>query len=317
MQGNPVSRVLPTVLLILIATLLALLLLRYEGKLGSLLLEGNKMYSSQAAIVEDGPGPVLDRLPQLGWDACAFLLSADDGGMRLVAANDFEAQEFPLYQGSGFTNEGAREALIGAEVETESDGGKEYYLYHDQRYEVRGRLGTKPDSLLQKDVLLKDDALFRTMEASALVLDGTSAAARYHVLAPAASIQAFDFGADRRTSVDAVSPVLFGIGGCLVLAGYLCAGLLYGYRMAAKNRVLDVLGVSRRRIYGRQSGMLAVLAAGSFAAAFCFCAAVSPNHLPSLGAATCAGALVVATTVAASMIPALAKRGGRRAGDRI
>lgn len=257
---NSIVKVLPTSIIVLLSLMLSLALHSYAGRLQSQLLEGNNLYSDHAVFVDDTPGAVLDSLKLLGQDARAFNVLEDYGGVRVITANDFRQIALPLHEGTGFTNEDSREAIVGSNIDTRIDeAGRRYLEFDGNRYEVMGLLGARADSILSMDILLKDDGLFRNAAAAALVLDGDSASAAYAAAAPTATMESFDNGVDRRTSIDFVSPVLFGAGGLLVFLGFVCAGLLYGQKRAPESRVLELVGYSRRRVYGAQLALLVIL----------------------------------------------------------
>jgi hypothetical protein len=304
---NTLVKLVPTCVIVLLAMTLSLLLHSYESRHQALLLEGNRLYGSQAVLVDETPRVLLDSLKELGQNVRVFSLLADYDKVRVVAANDFEKIPFPIHQGKGFSNDDRREALVGAGVGIEYDNEKPYVTLGSRRYEVVGFLGTRADSVLEQDVLLKDDELFCSASASSVVLDGTGAETAYKRLIPTAKTEAFNFGVDRRTSIDSVSPVLFGAGVMLIIAGYVCAGFLYGLQKVEEVRIFDLLGYSRWRAYRNQWALLVILAGCALLSSTLLCAAASPLHPPTFDVIVLSGVTAIVLVGSASMAPVLIK----------
>lgn len=305
--GSAIAKIFPTSVIILLVTTLSLLLFSYESRHQSLLLEGNKLYSAEAAFVDADSGSVLDALHKLGLDARAFSLSAHYGNVRIVAAHDYEQIPFPVHQGIGLSNSERKEALVGADVPTECINGKDYIVLNGISYEVVGLLGTKPNSVLQEEILIKDDELFRYMEASAIVLDGKDAATSYLTLMPGASIEAFGFGIDKRTSIDSISPLLFAAGFVLSIAGFICAGLFYGQQKVNEIRILSLIGFARMRCYFSQAILLVVICGISLVCSTLISVVIAPEQPPTSVVLVVTGFVSIILVGTSSMVPVLTK----------
>ena len=90
-----------------------------------------------------------------------------------------------------------------------------------------GRLGVRADSLLSDDVVLADPSQF-SASPQRLLLDGPDSVRHYTAQFPGRSVEIIDDGTNRRTNVDAVSPVLVTLGALVVTLIAVVAGLQAG-----------------------------------------------------------------------------------------
>ena len=254
-----VSRILPTGIIILSSTILFFLLQTFYLVQTATLLEGNKLYSSQAAFTDDHPEVACENIAKLESDAHVFGVLSTGSDERVLYAADYSQINFPLHDGKGFTNTNIKEALAGAKVDTVEKDGKHYYVFNSVMYEIVGTLGRESSSLLQNSIILKDPSLFKTELISSVIVDGADIRNRYARLSPSASLEFFDFRVDRRTILDSVSPVIFGAGGLLIVLGFICGGFLYGERKTSEVRIKHLLGLPRWKSYFSQAAMFALL----------------------------------------------------------
>ena len=145
-----------------------------------------------------------------------------EGDVRAVAMLSGRWTDVPLHDGHALTGRPG-EALAGADVAVRGDD----IVVDGKPYDVVGRLGVRADSLLSDDVIVADPSRF-SASPQRLLLDGPSSVRHYSAEFPGRSVEIVDDGTNRRTNVDAVSPVLVTLGVLVVMLIGVVAGLQAG-----------------------------------------------------------------------------------------
>lgn len=206
--------------LVLLAMLLTVLIGVFDARRRVVAVEGNDLRAGQSAWVT----ATLDELRRArsafepGTKAFVDL----EEKVRAVAILSGRWTDVPLHDGHALTGRPG-EALAGSDVTVRGDdlvvGGK--------TYTVVGRLGVRADSLLSSDVVLADPSQF-SGSPQRLLLDGPNSVRHYNEQFPGRSVEIIDDGTNRRTNVDAVSPVLVALGALVIVLIAVVAGLQAG-----------------------------------------------------------------------------------------
>ena len=113
-------------------------------------------------------------------------------------------------------------------------------------------------------------------------------------------------GVERRTTVDFLSPILFGLGSSLVVAGWISCGIFMGYSFRRIYRILRLVGHGPRRLLLRHL-LTAVAISGCGGGVALLVAWSLPWLQPSTTTAgTLVPAAVLVTTIAS--IPPIVRR---------
>ena len=206
--------------LLLLAMLLTVLIGVFDARRGVIATEGNDLRSGQSAWVT----ATIDELMRArsAFEPGTKVFVGLDGDVRAVVVLSGQWTDVPLHDGHALTGRPG-EALVGAAVDVRDED----ITVGGTTYEVVGRLGVRADSLLSDDVVLADPAQF-SASPQRLLLDGPSSAHHYSAEFPGRSVEIIDDGTNRRTNVDAVSPVLVALGALVIMLITVVAGLQAG-----------------------------------------------------------------------------------------
>ncbi|PZE70791.1 hypothetical protein DEJ27_06970 [Curtobacterium sp. MCPF17_018] len=206
--------------LLLLATLLAVLIGVFDARRRVIAAEGNDPRTGQSAWVT----ATLDDLERArsAFEPGTKVFVELDDRVRAVAILSGRWTDVPLHEGHALTS-GPGEALAGADVSVHGDD----IAVGGTTYNVVGRLGVRADSLLSDEVVIADPSRF-SASPQRLLLDGPSSAHHYSAQFPDRSVEIIDDGTNRRTNVDAVSPVLVALGALVVVLVAVVAGLQAG-----------------------------------------------------------------------------------------
>jgi hypothetical protein len=206
--------------LLLLAMLLTVLVGVFDARRRVIAAEGNDLRTGQSAWVT----ATLDDLERArsAFEPGTNVFVELDDRVRAVAMLSGRWTDVPLHDGHALTGR-AGEALAGADVTVHGDD----IVVDGKPYDVVGRLGVRAGSLLSEDVVLADPSRF-SASPQRLLLDGPSSARHYSAQFPGRSVEIIDDSTNRRTNVDAVSPVLVTLGVLVVALIALIAGLQAG-----------------------------------------------------------------------------------------
>lgn len=206
--------------LLLLAMLLTVLIGVFDARRRVIASEGNDLRSGQSAWVN----ATLDELMRArnAFEPGTKVFVELEDRVRAVAILSGRWTDVPLHDGHALTGRPG-EALAGADVAVRGDD----IVIDGKPYDVVGRLGVRADSLLSDDVVLADPSWF-SASPQRLLLDGPSSVRHYSAEFPGRSVEIIDDGTNRRTNVDAVSPVLVALGTLVVLLIGVVAGLQAG-----------------------------------------------------------------------------------------
>ncbi|MBT1546032.1 hypothetical protein [Curtobacterium aurantiacum] len=279
--------------LLLLAMLLTVLIGVFDARRRVIAAEGNDLRTGQSAWVT----ATLDDLERArsAFEPGTKVFVELEDRVRAVAILSGQWADVPLHDGHALTGR-AGEALAGADVSVHGDdmavGGK--------TYNVVGRLGVRADSLLSDDVVLADPSRF-SASPQRLLLDGPNSVRHYSAEFPGRSVEIIDDGTNRRTNVDAVSPVLVALGALVVMLIAVVAGLQAGRWELRTAAVRFTTGIRPLTTLRSAAARVAVIGSAACTTALAGAAVVrqtTPLDLDVTTAVVAVGTVVLAVSVA-------------------
>jgi hypothetical protein len=253
-------------------------------------LEGNSLYSPGAVRVDADAREVLRERNRFGSDLRVFHSLSEGDRVRSVIVGDPDAFSFPVYEGRSFSRGDGAVVLIGGAVKTALRDGRKVVDIDGRAFEVVGRLGVHRDSLVANDVLVSTGSAGPPGIGGSVVVDGDGVREAAIAAFGAARVSSIDGGANRRTNVDFVSPLLHTFGICLATIGIVSAGVVVALVDRPRRSLLHVLGRSTRRTHALAAARhLALLSSVALVVASICLRSAPPTALPhdllrSLGA---------------------------------
>jgi hypothetical protein len=279
--------------LLLLAMLSTVLIGVFDARRRVIAAEGNDLRTGQSAWVT----ATLDDLERArsAFEPGTNVFVELEDRVRAVAILSGPWTDVPLHDGHALTGR-AGEALAGADVSVNGDdiavGGK--------TYNVVGRLGVRADSLLSDDVVLADPSRF-SASPQRLLLDGPSSAHHYSARFPGRSVEIIDDGTNRRTNVDAVSPILVALGSLVVVLIAVVAGLQAGrweLRAAAVRFTTGIRPLTTLRSAAIRVGVISIAASTTALAGAAVVRQTTILDLDVTTAVVAVGTVVLAVSVA-------------------
>ncbi|MCS0644345.1 hypothetical protein [Curtobacterium flaccumfaciens] len=279
--------------LLLLAMLLTVLIGVFDARRRVIAAEGNDLRSGQSAWVT----ATIDELMRArsAFEPGTKVFVGLDGDVRAVVVLSGKWTDVPLHDGHALTGRPG-EALVGAAVDVRDEditvGGK--------TYNVVGRLGVRGDSLLSDDVVLADPSRF-SASPQRLLLDGPHSVRHYSAEFPGRSIEIIDDGTNRRTNVDAVSPVLVALGALVIMLIAVVAGLQAGRWELRAAAVRFTTGIRSLNTLRSAAARVAVIGAAACATALAGAAVVRQTTIVDLDVTptvVAVGTVVLAVSVA-------------------
>lgn len=206
--------------LVLLAMLLTVLIGVFDARRRVVAVEGNDLRAGQSAWVTATLNEL--RRARSAFEPGTKVFVDLEEKVRAVAVLSGRWTDVPLHDGHPLSGRPG-EALVGSDVAVSGDD----IVVDGTTYTVVGRLGVRADSLLSDDAVLADPSQF-SRSPQRLLLDGPNSVRHYNAQFPGRSVEIIDDGTNRRTNVDAVSPVLVALGALVIMLIAVVAGLQAG-----------------------------------------------------------------------------------------
>lgn len=279
--------------LVLLAMLLTVLIGVFDARRRVVAVEGNDLRAGQSAWVT----ATLDELRRArsAFEPGTKVFVDLEEKVRAVAVLSGRWTDVPLHDGHSLSGRPG-EALVGSDVTVRGDD----LAVGGTTYTVVGRLGVRADSLLSDDVVLADPSQF-SGSPQRLLLDGPHSVRHYNEQFPGRSVEIIDDGTNRRTNVDAVSPVLVALGGLVVVLIAVVAGLQAGRWELRTAAVRFTTGFRPLKSLRSAAARVAVIGTAACTAALAGAAVVRQNTTLDLDVTTAViavGSVVFAVSVA-------------------
>jgi len=279
--------------LLLLAMLLTVLIGVFDARRRVVAAEGNDLRSGQSAWVT----ATIDELMRArsAFEPGTKVFVELDDRVRAVAILSGRWTDVPLHDGHALTGRPG-EALAGADVAVHGDD----IAVDGKTYNVVGRLGVRADSLLSDDVIVADPSRF-SASPQRLLLDGPNSGRHYNAQFPGRSVEIIDDGTNRRTNVDAVSPVLVTLGALVVTLIAVVAGLQAGRWELRAAAVRFTTGIRPLNTLRSAAARVAVIGAAACTTALAGAAVIRQTTILDLDvtpAVIAVGTVVLAVSVA-------------------
>lgn len=279
--------------LLLLAMLLTVLIGVFDARRRVVAAEGNDLRSGQSAWVI----ATIDELMRArsAFEPGTKVFVGLDGDVRAVVVLSGQWTDVPLHDGHALTGHPG-EALAGADVAVRGED----ITVGGTTYEVVGRLGVRADSLLSDDVVLADPSRF-SASPQRLLLDRPSSARHCSAEFPGRSVEIIDDGTNRRTNVDAVSPVLVALGALVIMLIAVVAGLQAGRWELRTAAVRFTTGIRPLNTLRSAAARVAVIGIAACTTALASAAVVRQTTIVDLdvtSAVVSVGTVVLAVSVA-------------------
>jgi hypothetical protein len=256
-------RSLAVCLLLLLFAMLAGGVTAFAARQQAVALEGNHLYSPDAFTVNVNARLLLREARKEGIELRVFSALSEGGNVRAVASSTESRLGFPIHEGRSFEPGDTAVALVGSGIDVRKHEGRLLYDYEGRSYEVVGRLGLRSDSLVENDVLLLDESLFSAQSSESLVVDGSVAGRWLDEKFPSHGATTHLVGANGRTNVDFVSPLLVAFGYSLSAVGVVATGLVTAHADRPRRLLAHFLGSEAESIFGRAAGRYFLLLAAA------------------------------------------------------
>lgn len=197
--------------LLLMTTGLVCALGVFQTRAQALAAEGRALLSPEAVAVHATVSELMEHRAEFAAGTRAFRDLEEVPRARTVVVLNGNWSDVAPSIGIRFSTSDVGRALVGEAVHLEVEGGVPFVEVAGAQYEVVGRLGLREDSLLAEDILIAAPALFDAARTRT-VLDGPDIGTRAVAVFGRDRIEPVAGGANRRTTVDFVTPIVLTLG---------------------------------------------------------------------------------------------------------
>lgn len=244
---------LAVILLLALAACLAGSLALLAGRAEAIAAEGRRLLSPDAVAVRASAEEVFRHESTFVPGSRAFREIPDLSRTRAVVVLNGDWTDVAASTGIRVTEPTARGALVGSGIETDRSGGAAHIEVAGRKYTVIGSLGLRAASLLAEDVLVADPQAFRAAAANRerIVLDGPDVRARAVAAFGGERVEVVQAGANRRTNVDFVTPIVVALGFAVAAMAAGVAGMSAARHEMQRLRIRTLIGRDTRSASGR------------------------------------------------------------------
>lgn len=213
------------VVLLFLTTGLVGALAVFDARARGLAAEGRELLSPEAVAVRASAAELIRRGPEFASGTRAFRDVPGVPRARAAIVLHGDWSNVPRYSGIRLASTGVGQALVGSAVPTEHVHGARRVEVAGVSYEVSGSLGLGSNSLLAEDILIVDPSAFAAAAGGRTVLDGPGIASRAAAVFGSGRVEPVDGGANRRTNVDFVTPIVLALGLAVATMASVVAGI--------------------------------------------------------------------------------------------
>lgn len=296
---------LAAVVLLLLTTGLVGALTVFQARAQALAAEGRDLLSPGAVAVRVTTAELLRRGPDFPSGTRAFRDVADVPRARVAVVLHGNWSDVPRSSGIRFLSDARGQALVGDALSTDAGHGALRVDVGGTLYDVHGQLGSGSDSLLAQDILVADPSAFAAAEGSRTVLDGPEVGAHAAAAFGADRVETVDGGANRRTTVDFVTPIVLALGFTVATMSSIIAGTTAARHETDRARIRWIVGRNSATVLLRAATVAVVQAL----VVLCVSAAVLADPSAAVGV-TAVGAISIqcAAFVAATVLTVAIRR---------
>lgn len=212
----------------------------YKNYQNNLYLEVNNLYKKNTEIISSN---IREIDVSHNKDLMIFKDLSGTGDVRAIKISN-KSSQFPIYKGKQMTISDEKIALVGSEVALKNKHNNMYVKFDGEYYRVIGYLGTKKESLLSNQIILKDDALFDSREKEELILSSDKNIPKTN--SKKTKLNSNVLG--RRTNVDYISPMILGLNIIMLVCISFLTGIIAEKLNNKYNRYLYIKGIVPQKI---------------------------------------------------------------------
>lgn len=212
----------------------------YKNYQNNLYLEVNNLYKKNTEIISSN---IREIDVSHNKDLMIFKDLSGTGDVRAIKISD-KSSQFPIYKGRQMTINDEKIALVGSEVALKNKGNNMYVKFDGEYFRVIGYLGTKKESLLSNQIILKDDTLFDNRAKEELILSSDKKIPKTN--SKKTKLNSNILG--RRTNVDYISPMILGLNIIMLVCISFLTGIIAEKLNNKYNRYLYIKGILPQKI---------------------------------------------------------------------
>lgn len=236
--------------LLLMTTGLVCALGVFQARAQALAAEGRALLSPEAVAVHATVSELMEHRAEFAAGTRAFRDLEEVPRARTVVVLNGNWSDVAPSIGIRFSASDVGRALVGEAVHTEVEGGVPFVEVAGAQYEVVGRLGLREDSLLAEDILIAAPALFDAAQTRT-VLDGPDIGARAVAVFGRDRIEPVAGGANRRTTVDFVTPIVLTLGVAVATMASAVAAVSAARHEGDRARIRRLVGIGSAAVLFR------------------------------------------------------------------
>lgn len=212
----------------------------YKNYQNNLYLEVNNLYKKNTEIISSNIRKIDVSHNK---DLMIFKDLSGTGDVRAIKISD-KSSQFPIYKGRQMTINDEKIALVGSEVALKNKDNNMYVKFDGEYFRVIGYLGTKKESLLSNQIILKDDTLFDNRAKEELILSSDKKIPKTN--SKKTKLNSNILG--RRTNVDYISPMILGLNIIMLVCISFLTGIIAEKLNNKYNRYLYIKGILPQKI---------------------------------------------------------------------
>lgn len=236
--------------LLLMTTGLVCALGVFQARAQALAAEGRALLSPEAVAVHATVSELMEHRAEFAAGTRAFRDLEEVPRARTVVVLNGNWSDVAPSIGIRFSASDVGRALVGEAVHTEVEGGVPFVEVAGAQYEVVGRLGLREDSLLAEDILIAAPALFDAAQTRT-VLDGPDIGTRAVAVFGRDRIEPVAGGANRRTTVDFVTPIVLTLGFAVATMASAVAAVSAARHEGDRARIRRLVGIGSAAVLFR------------------------------------------------------------------
>ena len=231
-----IKKNIPILFLFLIIISLSALFFIYKNYQSDLYLETNNLYQKNTRII-------ITNIRNINFkDKSMWVFKKIDPSIRLIKTNGGETN-FPIYEGRQINKKEQKVALVGSTVPKERKGNNFFFINNNESFQIVGYLGTQKTSLLQNEVIIKDDSLFDNKKEE-LILTSDS----YISTSSKKQKDIHSNVLGRRTNIDYISPLILSFMVIIITGVSIVTGSIIEKNNYAYNHFIFLKGISMKKI---------------------------------------------------------------------
>lgn len=231
-----IKKNIPILFLFLIIVSLSALFFIYNNYQKNLYLETNNLYQKNTGVITSNIKAIDFK------DENMWVFKTIDHSTRLIKTKGGQTN-LPIYQGRQIEEKEQKVALVGSNVPRERKGDDFFFALGKDSFKIVGFLGTQKKSLLQNEVIIKDDSLFDNKNEELILSSDSYISTSLKINK---KIQTNILG--RRTNIDYISPLILSFMIIVITGVSAATGAIIEKNNYAYNHFIFLKGISIKKI---------------------------------------------------------------------